>query len=120
MKLSDIKVGMKIRAVADWADCWKTGDEFVTFEESGVPAIHCHDPVPSYTASVDAAIALVERLLPGIFWVVGKGKTREAEPPFGCHLLFGSDEIIGDGEAPTAPLAILSALLTALLSETNP
>lgn len=69
-----------------------------------------------YTSSLDAAIALVEKRLPGIFWLVGKGKTRAAEPPFGCHLMFGTDEIIAEGEAATGPIAILIALLKAEIS----
>jgi len=70
--------------------------------------------IPAYTASIDAAVALVERLLPGIFWVIGQGKTNSVEKLFGCQLLFGTEEIIGSGESDHAPLAILLALLKAL------
>jgi hypothetical protein len=66
------------------------------------------------TASIDAALALVERVLPGIFWVIGQGKTNSVEKLFGCQLLFGTEEIIGSGESDHAPLAILLALLKAL------
>jgi hypothetical protein len=66
------------------------------------------------TYSIDAALALVERLLPGIFWVIGQGKTNSVEKLFGCQLLFGTEEIIGSGESDHAPLAILLALLKAL------
>lgn len=45
MHITDIKDGMKIRATADWADCWKAGDEFVVkMDENGTPTIQCHDP----------------------------------------------------------------------------
>jgi len=77
------------------------------------PAYHKPEQ-PAYTASIDAALALVERLLPGIFWVIGQGKTNSVEKLFGCQLLFGTEEIIGSGESDHAPLAILLALLKAL------
>lgn len=35
MKYSDLKAGMKIRAVGDWSDCWKVGDEFEVAEAGG-------------------------------------------------------------------------------------
>lgn len=44
MRYSDLKPGMKIRAVADWCDCWKAGDEFeVRAADDGEMAIRCHD-----------------------------------------------------------------------------
>lgn len=36
MKYADLKPGMKIRAVGDWADCWKVGDEFVVAEDGSL------------------------------------------------------------------------------------
>jgi hypothetical protein len=45
MKYSDLKPGMKIRATADWGDCWKVGDEFTVYaDDAGEMAIYCHDP----------------------------------------------------------------------------
>lgn len=70
--------------------------------------------VPAYTASTDAAIALVDRVLPGVWWVFAKGKMTADEPLYAAQLLFGEDEEIGIGEGHTLPLAILAALLTAL------
>jgi hypothetical protein len=81
---------------------------------NGVRTAFASDTVPDLTASIDAAIALVERMLPGIFWVIGQGKTNSVEKLFGCQLLFGTEEIIGSGESDHAPLAILLALLKAL------
>lgn len=43
MKYSDLKPGMKIRAVAAWSDCWAAGDEFDVYERDGVMSINCHD-----------------------------------------------------------------------------
>jgi hypothetical protein len=69
---------------------------------------------PHLTGSLDAVLSLVERARPGIFWLIGRGMTRSAEPPFGCQLLFATDEILGQGEGQTAPLAVLSALLRSI------
>lgn len=71
---------------------------------------------PTYTESIDAALALVERVLPGVWWLVGKGRTRTVEPLYGVHLMReGSlDDVIGEGEAETPSLAIILALLSAL------
>jgi hypothetical protein len=75
------------------------------------------DDLPLYTASIDAAFALVERVLPGAFWHIAKGRLTEAEPMFGAELLFGWDQSLGKGEGPTAPLAILAATLSALRTQ---
>lgn len=63
----------------------------------------------TFTASVDAALALVERCLPGSDWKI----ERLSEQEFGASV----NEFMGYA-APTAPLALLIALLTAL-SEPN-
>lgn len=82
-----------------------------------------HD-LPSYTASVDAALALVERLRPGTMRAVGMME----EGPF-CRLVVPngpSSDVPDDnrplwlyheGTAATEPLAILSALLASLPAE---
>lgn len=49
MKYNDLKPGMKIRATADWADCWKAGDEFEVYDlPNGVHAINCHGVLGTY------------------------------------------------------------------------
>ena len=77
--------------------------------------------VPRYTASVDAALALVERKLPG--WVVAdlSQNSRHAGDPWGCQLAcyFGSDPSKNRAAAsghdyPQPALAIVAALLQAL------
>lgn len=74
--------------------------------------------VPKYTASVDAAIALAERVLPGCFYLIGKGKTRHDEPPFAAQILFGTDEVLGEAETDASlPIAICLATLRALQSK---
>lgn len=80
-----------------------------------------HDDFPAYTASIDAALALVERCLPG--WVVSdlRQNSRHAGDPWGCELAiyYGSNpsknrSSFSGYDFPTAPLAIILALLTAL------
>lgn len=84
---------------------------------------------PLYTASIDAALALVERMLPGWFWRTGKmtaphwDKSQGCYQPYWAHIQrTHADHCDRDDEATgyaqTAPLAILSALLRALSSPT--
>ncbi|NYD84407.1 hypothetical protein HD884_004524 [Ochrobactrum intermedium] len=40
---------------------------------SGEPRAVLHGPIPELTASIDAAIALAERVLPGWTWYLGNG-----------------------------------------------
>lgn len=79
--------------------------------------------VPAYTASVDDALALAERVLPG--WVVAdlRQNSRHAGDPWGCTLAiyYGSspskNRLASSGyDFQTAPLALLTALLLALTS----
>lgn len=93
-----------------------------------IPLVLKGDPAdwPAYTASVDAALALVERALPGWFvakidaWhnaneeVVGHGVTlQKLGPVSDAGYVAAKDGGIGA----TRPLAILTALLTALSHE---
>ncbi len=67
---------------------------------------------PSYSASLDASIALVERLIPDHeLFLAREGRSWWA--------VMGDDQTTPDGSlwSPTAPLAILSALLRALISQ---
>lgn len=41
MKFADIKPGMKLKAVGNYADCIKTGDEFVAYEAHDALKIAC-------------------------------------------------------------------------------
>ena len=67
-----------------------------------------------YTASLDASIALVERMLPGWDWLVSLSELGGREF---CAVVehWDGDEYVS--HRPTAPLAILSALLRALISQ---
>ncbi|MCJ2009905.1 hypothetical protein [Methylobacterium sp. J-092] len=71
-----------------------------------------------YTASIDAAVALAGRVLPGTMWAVGEMEGG----PF-CRLVYpksdGFREAVSmeqDGGPDSAPLAICAALLTALIA----
>ena len=66
-----------------------------------------------YTASLDAALALLGRVLPGWVWEVSSG--RSGLP---WAVLSGDGRSAG-GEAKTPALSILSAMLRALIAE-NP
>lgn len=81
---------------------------------------------PSYTASIDAALALVERMLPGWFCTIAI-KTLKYEVVGGPWADLASPkwvagtELDGYAEAAgaTPPLAILAALLSALSTLPN-
>lgn len=68
---------------------------------------------PQYTASIDAALALVERCLPGWSWNIG----HDANDELHATLWHGVTE--HDEYAATAPLAIILALLTAMQEQNN-
>lgn len=83
-------------------------------------------PFPRFTASVDAALALTERVLPG--WMVVNlcewdADVLRARGAWNCTLkkLGTQDDFTATKgachHAPTAPLAILAALLSALHQE---
>lgn len=87
-------------------------DLIVHFAGSGnLMAMLRHYPL---TSSIDAALALVERVLPGagydLDYVPG------GDPLCGCRIF--QDDVLGNasGEGATLPLAALSALFDALIS----
>ena len=65
----------------------------------------------AYIGTIDRALEDLERTYPGAFWVLGYGKTKADEPPFGVRVLFGCDEILAEGEGATAVEAIRAAAL---------
>ncbi|MAN77825.1 MAG: hypothetical protein CML24_11680 [Rhizobiales bacterium] len=77
---------------------------------------------PNSTASIDAALALVERVLPG--WTHGHQKFPDGEVfnSGGYQFFVAEDDADLDsgyasGEAPTLPLAVLAAMLKALIAQ---
>lgn len=80
--------------------------------------------LPPYSTSVDAAMALVRRVLPG--WVVSDfcQNSRHAGDPWGCELSnfhgsnpFKDKSAFSGWDYPEPALAILAALLTALIAQ---
>lgn len=66
--------------------------------------------------SIDAAVALVERVLPDIYWLLGRGRIRPTEPLYGFHLLEGNTAVVAETEHEIRELAILDALLSAIIT----
>jgi hypothetical protein len=70
--------------------------------------------VPAYTASLDSALGLVERVLPGWAWRVEfVAKWRPGGPFYGADLTDGIKPA-SRRAGPTPALAVLAALLKAL------
>lgn len=82
------------------------------------------DPLDKFTASLDAAVALVERVLWGRGLLIGRGRTRPSEPLWGAQIL-ASDEneecrempILAEAESDTAALALCLACVRALIAQ---
>lgn len=76
---------------------------------------------PDLTVSFDKALALIAEALPG--WGVGLDGTAVAAGTWTCRLratgLRDDDELIGLGEAGTAPVAMIVALLQVLINRSK-
>jgi hypothetical protein len=76
--------------------------------------------VPYYTASIDAAVGLIERKLPGWGWFLRRDDTlhgeKRAAPVYNAALLYPDALRVTPGSAqrPTPALALIAALLSAL------
>jgi len=77
--------------------------------------------VAHYTASIDAALALVERMLPGWYYTITSHNTSMGNKPWcdlATHEYIHGDVLVEgvyfESAGPTIPLAILTALFTAL------
>jgi len=68
-------------------------------------------------ATVTELLDAVERRWPGSFWHFAKGRLSATEPLYGFQVLFGSDEILAEGEGESAELAIRAALDAAKAAE---
>lgn len=56
------------------------------------------------------ALSAIEQRWPGSFWHMAKGRTRADEPMFGFQVLFGTDEILAEGEGDSEVAAIRASL----------
>lgn len=95
---------------------WIAPDDFIGAYRDGSPMLDglhgttiWRDP-PSWTASVDAVLALIARELPGWGWSVTSRRLKEA---FACVNEPNAVVEIVRGEAATPALALLSAALRA-------
>lgn len=70
---------------------------------------------PAYTASIDAAVALCERVLPGWQWAVWGGAVEagSTKPRCMAHVSDGRTQWTAS-DTPNAAIALLIAILTAL------
>ncbi len=88
--------------VVGWIDPGRLARNFYTNRAKTGPG-----SIPAYTASLDAALALCERVLPGLWWNVG---VCSADP-----LTYSADFSDGTEEpGPTPALALILAMLKAL------
>lgn len=71
---------------------------------------------PAYTASVDAALALIGRVLPGHASAVGTMAFEVARKPWGC-IWTPTGAVLKQAEAATPALALCAALLAAMIGE---
>lgn len=87
------------------------GDErCVRYPKTWTRVGQIRDWVPVYSASLDAALALVERVLPGWTWEGGRDPAKASW----AYLYAKIDGPTFSASAPTAALALLAALLRSL------
>jgi hypothetical protein len=100
--------------IATVLDGWSASDVVGFYD-----LMHTHKPLPKYTSSIDAALALVERLLPGWAFNVcfrAAGDTTGDDAGWSVELR-RPYEWLPFSTAPTAPLAILKALVAAMIAQ---
>lgn len=75
---------------------------------------YTHVTAPAYTASIDAAVALVERLLPGWGWQVGRNGAAFVYRYVDDLKEALDDDVTFRGKGATPALSLLLALLDAI------
>ena len=70
--------------------------------------------------SIDAAVALIERVLPGWRWMVRRIYPEDGGGPLFCAYAEQVDGPMFSRTAPTPPLALIAALLEAKIAEDKP
>jgi len=100
-------------------------DEQIAIQIAGFkPTLRLGDPMlgnertvpqysPPYTASLDAALALVEKVRPEAHWIVQTTDWREAKK-YSAEIVLNPAKPFICYDAPTPALALLAALLTSL------
>ena len=97
-----------IALVEGWTFEKMEGDRSPYWRKPGVTDYFMRSDLPRYTASIDAAIALVERILPDPAILLGYGQDALTKPWARISVSCGSSH------GATLPLAILRALFRAL------
>lgn len=92
-----------------------SGLEGFVYSDPSRQAFRQCDTTPMLGASLDAITAFSEIVLPGVWWLVAKGRMREAEPIFGARLFFGQ-EVIAEAEHDTHPALALALALVEFLA----
>lgn len=92
------------------------GDGVLWKDEHGGLRHQRDDRIPAYTASIDAVVALVERVLPSGWTRVDVWNTDDVKQVTASVLPLPVPNSTSSGKAATAPLALLSALLKALIA----
>lgn len=96
-------------------------DIWQAFDAAAAGAPHGEMPGTFYTSSIDAALALVERVLPGWTYALDNaGRTFHCELNSNTGRFLLQGDIERHASAPAAPLAILIAMLHALIAQTEP
>lgn len=102
-----------VEGVIGWIDPGEHSRNFYTNRSERGPG-----SIPAYTASLDAALALVGRVLPGWRWMVRRVYPEDSGPLYAAYVMPADDRAIGDvPSAPTPALALIKALLRALLAD---
>lgn len=101
---------------------WRTDGFGRAIDPDGLPCL----TIPDLLASLDAALALVERVRPGAWYRLGCGRNHPDEPLYGAQLLLpdvpGDEDgaVIGEGEHEASlALAVLIALLRTLETDND-
>jgi len=77
----------------------------------------CADFVPEWTKSLDAALALSERVLPKVGWLCGVSGEQFMAELFRSRFISGVIPRLSYATAPTPALALLCATLKALIAQ---
>lgn len=104
----DAAIARAIRWDQDETGEWHAAGVF--FNDGTIRRTSYAVDLPAFTASVDCALTLVSD---GMWWLIGKGRTRPDEPLYGVQILDG-ERVVAEAETEaSAALAICAAALRA-------
>jgi len=110
----DFAIGFEL---AGWTRVERFGDTYIRTPDGNIYADAYGGMAPSFTESVDAALELVERKLPGWSWAFFNHFKKGTCTAFICDGPVIDLVEATEAHAPTAPLAILAALISALSNQ---